>query len=104
MGRLPETISLTEIKKVVTLAKLSLPETELEQFFLELNNILSHFEKLNHLDLKEVSPTSHISWSQPPTNTDQPQEWSGREEMLAQAPAVIDSYFIVPKVVDKQEE
>ncbi len=104
MGRLPETISLSEIKKVVALAKLSIPDIDLEQFFLEINDILSHFDKLNRLELKEVSPTSHISWSQPPSNPDEPREWMGGEELFSQAPAVIEQYFIVPKVVDKQEE
>lgn len=103
MGLLPKTISLSEIKKVVALAKLAIPDTELESIFIEIKNILSHFDKLDQLDLKEVSPTSHISWSQPPTNPDQPREWTGREEVFSQAPAVIDSYFIVPKVVDKPE-
>ena len=99
-----ETISLSEIKKVVALAKLSIPDIDLEKFYLEINNILAHFNKLNRLELKEVSPTSHISWSQPPTNPDKSQEWTGREELFSQAPAVINQYFIVPKVVDKQEE
>jgi len=74
VGRLPETISLSEIKKVVALAKLSIPDIDLEQFFLEINDILSHFDKLNRLELKEVSPTSHIYWSQPPSNPDEPRE------------------------------
>lgn len=104
MGQLSDTISLSEIKKVVALAKLSIPDIDLEHFFIEINNILSHFDKLNHLELKEVSPTSHISWSQPPTNPDESREWMGREELFSQAPAIIDQYFIVPKVVDKQEE
>jgi len=104
VGQLPETISPSEIKKVVSLSKLAFSDTEIEKFSLEINNIITHFDKLNQLDLNNVSPTSHISWRQPPTNPDEPHAWAGREEVISHAPAVVDGYFIVPKVVDKQEE
>ncbi|MCX6091238.1 MAG: Asp-tRNA(Asn)/Glu-tRNA(Gln) amidotransferase subunit GatC [Candidatus Atribacteria bacterium] len=104
MDGLSEKISLDEIKKMAQLSKLSFSQEELEQFFVDINSVVSHFDKLNQLDLSDVSPTSHISWSQPPSNPDEPREWPGRQEVFAHAPQVIDSYFIVPKVVDKQEE
>jgi len=94
-------INLDEIKKVAQLAKLSFKEEELQTFFEDINNIVSHFAKLEELDLENVSPTSHISWSTPPTNPDQPVQWPDYQKILERAPRVSGNYVIVPKIVDK---
>ncbi|MCD6155524.1 MAG: Asp-tRNA(Asn)/Glu-tRNA(Gln) amidotransferase subunit GatC [Candidatus Atribacteria bacterium] len=94
-------LELEEIKKVAQLAKLSFKEEELQAFFEDINNIVSHFAKLEELNLENVSPTSHISWSNPPTNPDQPAEWPEHQKILKNAPQVSGNYIIVPKIVDK---
>jgi len=96
-------ISLEEMKKVAQLSKLQFTEEELLRFFQDVNEIVAHFEKLDQLNLKEVSPTSHISWSQPPMHSDDPAEWKGEAKVFRQAPTVVERYFIVPKVVEKEE-
>lgn len=96
-------ISLEELKKVAQLAKLQFEEGELMQFFQDVNEIVAHFEKLDQLDLRDVSPTSHISWSQPPVHADDPTEWKGEEKVFQHAPVVWNRYFVVPKVVEKEE-
>ncbi|MCS7242700.1 MAG: Asp-tRNA(Asn)/Glu-tRNA(Gln) amidotransferase subunit GatC [Candidatus Caldatribacterium sp.] len=96
-------VSLEEIRKVAQLAKLSFPEEELVRFFQDISDIIAHFEKLSELDLDHVSPTSHISWSQPPVNPDEPVHWQGSDLVLEHAPCVVGRYFVVPKVVEKEE-
>jgi len=97
-------LSLEEMKKVAQLAKLHFEERELLQFLQDVNGIIAHFEKLDRLNLEEVSPTSHISWSQPPTHGDEVLEWQEKESIFQYAPQVIARYFIVPKVVEKEEK
>ncbi|MEN3183373.1 MAG: Asp-tRNA(Asn)/Glu-tRNA(Gln) amidotransferase subunit GatC [Atribacterota bacterium] len=97
-------VSLEEVRKIAQLAKLSFSEEELTQFFQDISNIIAHFEKLRELDLEHVSPTSHISWSQPPMNPDEPVCWQGSDLVLEHAPHVAGRYFIVPKVVEKEEK
>ncbi|MGQ9472518.1 MAG: Asp-tRNA(Asn)/Glu-tRNA(Gln) amidotransferase subunit GatC [Candidatus Caldatribacteriaceae bacterium] len=96
-------ISLEEMKKIAHLSKLQFEEKELLQFFRDVNEVVEHFEKLDRLDLQDVSPTSHISWSQPPMNFDNPTEWGKEESVFQCAPLVVNRYFVVPKVVDKEE-
>lgn len=98
-----ERVSFEEIRKVARLAKLSFSDEEFERFFKDVSGIIAHFEKLNELQLEDVSPTSHISWSQPPMNPDEPVEWRGSDLVLEHAPLVRGRYFIVPKIVDKEE-
>jgi aspartyl-tRNA(Asn)/glutamyl-tRNA(Gln) amidotransferase subunit C len=97
-------ISFEEIQRIARLAKLYISEEEFVRFFKDISDIVAHFEKLNELNLENVSPTSHISWSQPPINPDEPSIWEGSDLVLRHAPLVQNRYFIVPKVVDKEKE
>ncbi len=97
-------VSFEEIQKIAHLARLSFSAEEFTRFFEDVRNIIAHFEKLNELDLEHVSPTSHISWSQPPTNSDEPTTWENSDLVLKHAPWVQNRYFIVPKIVDKEKE
>ena len=99
-----EVISLQELKRIAQLSKLEFSEEELQGFFKDINNIAAHFEKLNELDLQDVSPTSHLSWSEPPFFSDEPRPGEGREEVLKVAPWVAGGYFVVPRIVDKEEK
>ena len=99
-----EVISLSELEKIARLSKLEFSAEELQGFFKDINNIAVHFEKLNQLDLQDVSPTSHLSWSEPPFFSDEPQTWEGDEEVLKGAPQAAGNYFIVPRIVDKEEK
>ena len=97
-------VSFEEIRKIAHLARLSFSEEEFARFFQDISDIIAHFEKLNELQLEGVSPTSHISRSDPPMNADEPVEWQGSDLVLQHAPHVEGRYFIVPKVVEKEEK
>ncbi len=101
--KVKKTITHEQVRKIAYLARLEFTEQEREAFFHDLNEILAHFEKLDVLDLSNVSPTSHITWTAPPVNPDQAVEWGREEEVLRTGPDVRDRYFIVPKIVEKQE-
>jgi len=94
-------VSLAEIKTIAKLSKLSFSEQELANFSEDINSVISHFEKLNRLDLQGVSPTSHISWGQPPLNPDEAVVWENRDWVLEQAPEVCGRLIVVPKIVEK---
>ncbi len=97
-------VTLEEVRKIAQLAKLAFSEEELVRFFQDVSDIIAHFEKLNELELEGVSPTSHISWSEPPVNPDEPVPWQGSDLVLHYAPCVAGRYFIVPKIVEKEEK
>ncbi|HSV31886.1 MAG TPA: Asp-tRNA(Asn)/Glu-tRNA(Gln) amidotransferase subunit GatC [Atribacteraceae bacterium] len=99
-----ERLSREDVKKIAQLARLDFTDDEVSRYLREMNEILSHFAKLNRLDLSEVCPTSHISWDSPPVNPDTPVQWKRIEEVFQNAPETRDRFFIVPRVVDKKEE
>jgi aspartyl-tRNA(Asn)/glutamyl-tRNA(Gln) amidotransferase subunit C len=95
-----EPITRTDVEHVAQLARLALTEDELTRFTGELGDILEHAQDLATLDLDGVEPTAHPL---PLTNVTRPDEVRPslpRDEVLAQAPAVEDGRFRVPRILD----
>jgi aspartyl-tRNA(Asn)/glutamyl-tRNA(Gln) amidotransferase subunit C len=93
-------ITRADVEHVASLARLALTDDEIAQFTDELGVILEHAEDLAALDLGDVEPTAHPL---PITNVVRPDEVRPplpRDEVLAQAPAVEDGRFRVPRILD----
>jgi aspartyl-tRNA(Asn)/glutamyl-tRNA(Gln) amidotransferase subunit C len=93
-------ITQADVEHVAALARLPLSDDELVRFTDELGGILEHAEDLAALDLDGVEPTAHPL---PLTNVvrpDQVRPSLPRDEVLAQAPAVEDGRFRVPRILD----
>jgi aspartyl-tRNA(Asn)/glutamyl-tRNA(Gln) amidotransferase subunit C len=89
-------IDREQVLHVARLARLELPEDEVEQMSGELSGILGHIEKIGELDLEGVPPTSHVVEVTNALRADEPRPSWPREVMLAAAPAVADDGFEVP--------
>lgn len=97
---MPEPITRADVEHVARLARLALTEDEIARFTGELGAILGHAADLAALDLDDVEPTAHPL---PLTNVTRPDEIRPslpRDEVLAEAPAVEDSRFRVPRILD----
>jgi aspartyl-tRNA(Asn)/glutamyl-tRNA(Gln) amidotransferase subunit C len=91
-------ISREEVLHVARLARLEIPEGEIETSQRELGAILEAVGKVGELDLSDVEPTSHPLdlvnvWAE-----DDPRPSLPREEALANAPDPADGAFRVPAV------
>ena len=95
-----EPITRADVEHVARLARLALTADEITRFTEELGHILEHAADLATLDLGDVEPTAHPL---PLTNVMRPDEIRPslpRDEVLAQAPAVEDGRFRVPRILD----
>ena len=92
-------ISKDDVKKIAGLAKLNLPDAELDRYTRELGNILNFVEKLNKLDLKGVEPTSHAVSVTNVFREDVAKISKVNEDIFAQAPSAEDNLFKVPKII-----
>lgn len=95
-----ERITRADVEHVARLARLALTEDEISRFTDELAHILDHAADLATLDLDGVEPTAHPL---PLTNVMRPDEVRPplpRAEVLAEAPAVEDGRFRVPRILD----
>jgi aspartyl-tRNA(Asn)/glutamyl-tRNA(Gln) amidotransferase subunit C len=91
-------ISREDVLHVASLARLEIPEEEVEHVREELGAILEAVGKVSELDLAGVEPTSHPldlvnQWAE-----DEPRPSLPREEALANAPDPADGSFRVPAV------
>lgn len=89
---------------MVALARLSLSEAELERMAHELDAILGYVETLEAVDTEGVPPTAHVIPLATPLREDTPTEPIDPELAVCNAPERSDSAFVVPKVLEGEEE
>jgi len=98
------TFTRSDVERIAALARLSVTEVEAERLAAELEAILAHVEQLSGLDTSEVEPTSHPIELATPLRDDLPEPPLDPELALANAPERAGSAFVVPKVIEGEEE
>jgi aspartyl-tRNA(Asn)/glutamyl-tRNA(Gln) amidotransferase subunit C len=91
-------ISREDVIHVAHLARLEIPEDEIERVREELGAILEAVGKVSELDLEDVEPTSHPLDVVNVYGEDEPRASLPREEALRNAPDPADGAFRVPAV------
>lgn len=94
-------VSIKDVEKIASLAKLKFNENEKEKLKSELNKILEYIDQLNELNLENVSPLENINETENVLREDKPEKWLTTEEALKNAPSKTGKFFKVPKVIDK---
>ena len=89
-------IDREQLLHVAHLARLELPEDEVERLGAQLNDILAAVGKVAELDLSDVPPTSHPLDVVNVWDEDEPWESLPVEEALANAPERDGDAFRVP--------
>lgn len=91
-------ISREEVGHVARLARLRFDPEELERLQGELSKIIEYIDRLSELDLSGLPPTAHAVSLQNVLRKDEPWESLTQEEALANAPAVEQGHFVVPRI------
>ena len=91
-------ISRKDVVHVAHLARLEIPEDEIERVREELGAILEAVGKVSELDLEDVAPTSHPLDVVNVWGKDEPRPSLPRESALRNAPEPEDGAFRVPAV------
>ncbi|MFP4026479.1 MAG: Asp-tRNA(Asn)/Glu-tRNA(Gln) amidotransferase subunit GatC [Candidatus Brocadiia bacterium] len=93
-------ITEDQVEYVAHLSRLTLTDTEREQFAAQLDSILSYIDKLDELDTENVEPLIHIA---PRKNVDRPDQQRpslSQKEALRNAPENQKGSFRVPPIID----
>lgn len=88
------------VQRIARLARIKVPETELESLAGELDNILGWIEQLNEVDTADVAPMTSVVEMDLPRRDDLVTDGGYPEKVLANAPNADRGYFTVPKVVE----
>ena len=92
-------ITPEDVRKVAKLARLDLPEEEIETFTPQLEKILGYFSDLEKIDTKNVPPTNRAVEVVNVCREDVINTSNTREEILDQAPQREGDFFRVPKIL-----
>ena len=88
------------ILDVAHLARLHLLEDDAKRYAGELSRILAFVEQMNAVDTRGVTPMAHPLDMTQPLRADAVTEPDRREEYQANAPAVRDGLYVVPRVIE----
>jgi aspartyl-tRNA(Asn)/glutamyl-tRNA(Gln) amidotransferase subunit C len=98
------TFTRSDVERIASLARLSVSDAEAGRLASELEAILAYAEQLAGLDTSGVEPTSHPIELPTPLRDDVPEPPLAPEVALANAPEREGSAFVVPKVIEGEEE
>ncbi len=93
-------ITKDTVKHVAHLARIDLTPNELEKLSQELHEILDFIDKLKTVEIKEITPTSHILPINNVLRDDSPAESLSNKKALENAPQKQGNFFAVPKVIE----
>ncbi len=93
-------IESASVLNIAHLARLHVPEDDVQRYVGELSAILRFIEQMNAVDTGGVEPMAHPLDMTQPLRADVVTEPDRREEYQAIAPAVRDGLYVVPKVIE----
>lgn len=87
------------VKNIALLARIKVPDDELDHLAGELSNILGWVEQLGEVDTEGVEPMTSVADITLPQRADEVTDGSKQDEVLANAPDPEKGFFTVPKVI-----
>lgn len=89
------------VVRIAHLARIRVPEEDLDRLAGEMNTILGFVEQLNEVNTDGVEPmTSGVEGMGMRRREDKVTDGDCADKVLANAPASRDGYFVVPKVIE----
>ena len=91
-----------DIAHVARLARLDLSAEELETYKAQLGVILEHAARVQSLEMEPDVEAAHPLGSANAFRDDELRPSLGRDEVMAQAPAALDGYFVAPPALESE--
>ena len=86
--------------KIAKLSRIRINEEEIDELSSQLSSIIDWVEQLNEVDTENVEPLNNVSMSKLPLRQDIESNDDQSKDVLSNAPEELESYFVVPKVVE----
>ena len=93
-------VDAATVRRIAHLARIAVAEDEVEHLKGELNAMLAFVEQLAEVDVEGVEPMTSVTPMAMKKRADVVTDGDIREDVLANAPATEDGFFLVPKVVE----
>ncbi|MEZ5811496.1 MAG: Asp-tRNA(Asn)/Glu-tRNA(Gln) amidotransferase subunit GatC [Rhizobiaceae bacterium] len=93
-------VDIATVKRVAHLARIAVSDEDAEAMTGELNAILGFVEQLDEVDVTGVEPMTSVTPMAMKKRADEVTDGDKATDIVANAPASEDHFFLVPKVVE----
>ena len=93
-------VDIDTVKRVAHLARIAVTEDEANRMTGELNVILGFVEQLGEVDVSGIDPMTSVIPMEMKKRQDAVTDGAKAVDIVANAPATEDHFFLVPKVVE----
>ncbi len=94
------TLTDDDVRRVATLVRIGLDESEVRPLGAELSRIFRWIETLREVDVTGVAPMTSVMEMRLRERADAVTDGNCRDRILGNAPAAEDGHFVVPRVVE----
>ena len=88
------------VRRIAHLARIAVAEEEVEHLRGELNAILAFVEQLSEVEVEGVEPMTSVTPMEMKIREDAVTDGGIPDDIVRNAPATEDHFFVVPKVVE----
>ena len=93
-------LDIATVRRIAKLARIAVPEDQLEPLAGELNSILGWIEQLNEVDVTGVEPLTGGARMPMKMRVDEVTDGGYPDKVLSNAPDRAGQFYAVPKVVE----
>jgi aspartyl-tRNA(Asn)/glutamyl-tRNA(Gln) amidotransferase subunit C len=96
----PMSVDAATVRRIAHLARIAVAEAEVDHLKGELNAILAFVEQLSEVDVEGVDPMTSVTPMEMKKRPDVVTDGGIPDDIVRNAPAAEDHFFVVPKVVE----
>ena len=93
-------VDAATVRRIAHLARIAVADDEIEHLQGELNAILAFVEQLSEVDVANVEPMTSVTPTAMKKRPDAVTDGNIADQIVRNAPATEDGFFLVPKVVE----
>ena len=93
-------VDVKTVRRIAHLARIAVADAEVEHLRGELNAILAFVEQLSKVDVDGVEPMTSVTPMTMKKRADDVTDGGMADDIVKNAPAREDHFFVVPKVVE----
>ena len=93
-------VDAATVRRIAHLARIAVEDGEIEHLQGEINSILGFVEQLKEVNVEGVEPMTSVIPMQMRQREDKVTDGNIADDIVKNAPATEDHFFVVPKVVE----
>jgi len=93
-------VDTAAVRRIAHLARIAVADDEVEHLQGEINAILAFIEQLSEVDVDGIEPMTSVTPMKMMQRADAVTDGGIADDIVKNAPATADHFFLVPKVVE----